>query len=285
VPSALWNFQDLFDDLSETTTAGWGNEILQPWLEERQSVLAELRELGRSDSHRVRVPDDGVHYSALEGLYALSRVVDVLLLAFQPDKSDPGISGHPLWRDAIPASSAWPDLCAALGAAPVAESSFHPFFHEIVSVEQSDDADEPPTVIDECWPGAIVGSLLLARAGVAVRAGAHHVDAGVAPNSALYWTWLRRNRRAMDQSHGWGHNSQWRTNFRRDYIADGYLHYNVDADPSAQSNDDLDDADRLDLLRYRCSIRTDLGPDQWPFDNTFVERGQRSSWGVTRPVS
>jgi hypothetical protein len=40
-------------------------------------------------------------------------------------------------------------LCAALGAAPVAESSFHPFFREIVSVDESDDADEPPTVIDE----------------------------------------------------------------------------------------------------------------------------------------
>ena len=76
----------------------------------------------------------------------------------------------------------------------------------------------------------------------------------------------------MDLSHGWGHNSQWRTDFRRDYIADGHLHYNVDADPSARSNDDLDDRDRLDLLRYRCSIRTDLGPDRWPFHETFVER-------------
>jgi hypothetical protein len=85
----------------------------------------------------------------------LSRVVDVLLLAFQPALGR--ISGDLLWRGTIPASSAWPEFCAALGATPVAESSFHPFFHEIVSVEQS---DEPPTVIGECWPGQEDGSLV-----------------------------------------------------------------------------------------------------------------------------
>jgi hypothetical protein len=34
---------------------------------------------------------------------------------------------------------------------------------------------------------------------------------------------------------------------------------------------DLDEADARELLRYRCSIRTDLGPDQWPFNETYVE--------------
>lgn len=126
--------------------------------------------------------------------------------------------------------------------------------------------------LSQYWPGAIVGSLLIAREGVAIRAGARHVNADVATRSALYWAWWRRNRRAVDLSHGWGHNSQWGTDFRRDYIADGHLYYNVDADPSRRSDSDLGEADRLDLLRYRCSIRTDLGTDQWPFDDMFVER-------------
>jgi hypothetical protein len=109
-------------------------------------------------------------------------------------------------------------------------------------------------------------------AGVAIRAGARHLNADVAAGSALYWAWWRRHRKAVDLSHGWGHNSQWGTDFRRDYVTDGGLYYNVDADPATRPDRDLDDADRLDLLRYRCSIRTDLGADQWPFDDTFAER-------------
>lgn len=276
VPSTLWEFRELFFELRDGPASGWGGEVLQPWLDTRPHVVEELNELGRPDSRRVRVPHEGSHYTALEGLYALSRVVDVLVSAFQPDNPDPrsldSTSDKPWWRGTIPSTSAWPAFRAAIGAAPLAESAFHPFFHEIVSVEVSDDAHEPPTVIDEYWPGAIVGSLLLARAGVAVRAGAHHLDADVATHSALYWAWWRRNRRAVDLSHGWGQNSQWSTDFRRDYVAEGRLYYNVDADPSGQPDSDLDDAARIDLLRYRCSIRTDLGPEQWPFDDTFVEQ-------------
>lgn len=275
VPSTLWEFQDLFVELRDGPAAGWGGEVLQPWLDRRPHLVAELHELGRPDSRRVRVPREGNHYTALEGMYAFSRIVDVLLSAFQPGNSDPQLldwtSGKPWWRGTIPGTSAWPTFRAAIRAAPLAESSFHPFFHEIVSVQVSDDADEPPSVIGEFWPGAIVGSMLVARAGVAIRAGAHHLDADVAARSALYWAWWRCNRRVVDPSHGWGHNSQWSTDFRRDYITEGNLYYNVDADPSRQPDRDLNDADRIDLLRYRCSIRTDLGADQLPFDDTFVE--------------
>lgn len=276
VPSTLWEFRELFFELRDGPAAGWGGEVLQPWLDMRPHVVEELHELGRPDSRRTRVPDDGDHYTTLEGLYALSRVVDVLVSAFQPDNPDPQLldwtSDTPWWRGTIPDTSAWPAFRVAIGAALLAESSFHPFFHEIVSVQVSDDDDEPPSVIREYWPGAIVGSLLLARAGVGIRAGSHHFDADVAARSALYWAWWRRNRRAVDLSHGWGHNSQWGTDFRRDYVADGHLYYNVDADKSRQPDPGLSHADRIDLLRYRCGIRTDLGSEQWPFDDTFVEQ-------------
>ncbi len=97
-------------------------------------------------------------------------------------------------------------------------------------MQPSDDPDEAPVLIAEHWPGAIVGSLLLARAGVTVRAGAHHIDGVVAARSGLHWAWWRTNRPTIDLSHGCGHNSEWATDFRRDYVIDGHLHYNVDAD-------------------------------------------------------
>jgi len=265
VRSTLWEFQDLFLELQDGPAAGWSGEVLLPWLEVRPHVVSELHEWGRPGSHRVRVPREGDYYSALEGLYALSRVVDVLVSPFQP--LDGTNNAQQRWQGSIPDASAWPAFHAAIGAAPVAETAFHPFFHEIVSVQVSEDDAEPPSLLGEYWPGAIVGGLLIARAGVAIRAGTDHVDAEVATRSALYWAWWRRNRATVDLSHGWGHNSQWGTDFRRDYLADGLLHYNVDADH---------EVDRPDLLRYRCSTRSDLGADEWPFDDTFVEPAPQS---------
>jgi hypothetical protein len=98
-----------------------------------------------------------------------------------------------------------------------------------VAVEPADDPDEEPSLVAEHWPGALIGSLLLTRSGVTVRAGRHRLDPEVAARSCLYWGWYRRNRIVRDLSHGWGQNSQWRTDFRRDYVTPEALYYNVDA--------------------------------------------------------
>ncbi|MET8046200.1 hypothetical protein ABZU75_01245 [Streptosporangium sp. NPDC005286] len=126
------------------------------------------------------------------------------------------------------------NFCEALGADRIGRRGFHPFFHEIVEVRQAGDPGEPPSIVEERWPGYMMGSMLLTRAGVVVTAGARHLVARVADRSTLYWTFWRRSRSTNDPSHGWGHNSQWATGFRRDYLIDGRLHYNVDEvlDPS-----------------------------------------------------
>jgi hypothetical protein len=91
--------------------------------------------------------------------------------------------------------------------------------------------------------------------------------------SCLYWAWWRRSRPVADLSHGWGHNSQWNTDFRRDYIAGGELHYNVDGHKHHPFADDTDlsQAAARELLRYRCSTRADLGRDLWPWHLTHTE--------------
>jgi hypothetical protein len=143
-------------------------------------------------------------------------------------------------------------------------------------VETSEDPDSPPNVVTEHWPGAIAGGLLLVRAGVTVRAGANVFDAHVAARSCLYWSWWRRNRIVRDLSHGWGSNSQWGTDFRRDYIVEGELRYNVDrVNQPYRTENRLGAKERLDLLRHRCSPRTDFGAEQWPYDDTYVEPAPR----------
>jgi hypothetical protein len=89
-----------------------------------------------------------------------------------------------------------------------------------------------------------------------------------------YWSWWRRNRGVVDCSHGWGGNSQWRTDFRRDYVVGDKLHYNVDRHPSESRHrpwHTLPPEQPLSLLRFRCSTTVDLGPDQWPFYDHYVE--------------
>jgi hypothetical protein len=62
-----------------------------------------------------------------------------------------------------------------------------------------------------------------------MRGGAHHLDPVHAATSTLHWAWARRHRPVEDLSHGWGSNSQWDTDFRRDYLLPDQLLCNVDA--------------------------------------------------------
>ena len=218
------------------------------------------------------------------GLYALSRLVDILIGPHQPINEDPALlawtTHQPWWPGPTPSSSAWAAFRAAIGAVAIAEDRFHPFFHEIVAVQQAVDPDEPPSLVIEHWPGAVIGGLLLTRSGVTVRAGSNVLDPEVAARSCLYWAWWRRNRVTRDRSHGRGHNSQWHTDFRRDYVVGEELHYNVDKVGAAPRGggppgDELSAADQLDLLRFRHSLRQDLGDDQWPYYDSHVESRPR----------
>lgn len=269
--SSLCQFRDLIREELYAAPEGFGDELLLPWVQQHPEIVADLRDIGRPESHaRVIGRDEDL----LEGLYALSRLVDILIAPHQPVNDGPELRSGLWWTGPLPATTAWASFCAAIGATPIAEDHFHPFFHEIVSVIPAEDPDEPPTLVEEVWPGALVGGLVLVRAGVTVRAGARRLDPDVAARSCLYWAWSRRNRVTRDLSHGWGHNSQWRTDFRRDYLVGDELHYNVDASPivgGPPDEDDITPEQRRDLLRYRHSVTVDWGEERWPFDDKLVE--------------
>ncbi|MEV6967769.1 hypothetical protein AB0M47_21940 [Hamadaea sp. NPDC051192] len=271
----LWQVRDLILDLRDRGEPGFGAEVLLPWLAEHPEVTTELREIGRPDSHRRKVTDDVTF-----GLYAVSRLAEILIAPHQPVDDDPALqnwtTGEPWWIGPLPSPTAWAEFLPAAGAVEIAEDAFHPFFHEVVSVLPADDPDEPPTLVDQLWPGAFLGAMVLVRAGVTVRAGANHLDPVIATKSCLYWAWWRRHRLARDLSHGWGSNSQWGTDFRRDYLVGDELHYNVDLRLNPQMSrtadvSDLSPEDRRELLRWRHSRTIDLGDDEWPYYDWFVE--------------
>jgi hypothetical protein len=269
----------LYQELLGYGGDAWAADVLLPWVEAHPRPVRDLRRIGRPEAMNVAVPNDHDNYTPLQALYVLSRVLDVLIAPFQPQRPGPGPApsvaspaGSP-WPGRLPDGEAYEAFCAALGCAKLSQGRFHPFFHEIVAVQPAEDPAEPPSLVTEHWPGFIVGSLLLARAGVTVRAGSQWLDPFVAERSVLYWSWWRRNRPAVDESHGWGPNSQWRTDFRRDYYVQGQAYYNVDAAFRAPRHlpGELTITEQRDLLRYRCGTLRDPGPDLWMWDVSHAE--------------
>jgi hypothetical protein len=254
--------QGLYEPTLEYSGSDWGCDVFDPWRDRHQHILEALCEAGRPEmASQVLADTDGW------ALYAFSRLVDLLILPLQPCSTDPD---RP--HDWLP-NQAYHQFITATGR-PVADvRAFHPFLHEIVAVEPSADPAAPPQVVARWWPGLRVGSLLMMRAGVTVRAGTDHLDPAVATTSTMYWASRRRHRPACDLSHGWGSNSLWRTSFRRDYWLTDRLLYNVDAAlrPKPEHPGGVPFNRDVELLRHRCSTSVDGGDDQWPWENHHEE--------------
>jgi hypothetical protein len=270
--------RQLFERLRDHTRADAYGTVVEPWLGRAAGVYrAELVEgVGLLAGSAVDGPDDR-RQELLWELYALSRVSDVLLLAFQPhtDKDEP-------WSAAVTMAQ-YLELFTRLGMTSFEETAvFDPFLHEIVEVEQTADTDGPIRITGIVWPGLWLGNMLFSRAGVRVRAGVRRAEREVADRSPLYWAYRRRHRPTVDQSMGWGHNSQWRTDFRVDLRTPEGDELNACARGDIDDTEGFTDAaltreERRALLRHRCLVRTPVNAaelaatpgwqqDLYPFD-------------------
>jgi hypothetical protein len=245
--------------------------VLVPWRDNAAEAMSVLEAYGSAGARKWRKSDpdlcsqgDYTHYTCLEHLYALSRVSDLLVLHLQP-ATDPKASYLDYISEPVPkvAHDDRNEWLWSLGMREVTQATFHPFYHEIVEVEQSPDPNEPISLVETLWPGFMLGHMMFCRAGVRVWGGVNFIRKDIAENSRLYWTYLRRNRHAVDDSHGWGHNSQWVTDFRRDYEDEDAYYYNVDGniDGAVDVHDDATQPDlplsaRIELLTNRCFIVT-----------------------------
>jgi hypothetical protein len=174
-----------------------------------------------------------------------------------------------------------------MGFEPFDEHRYSPFFHEIVDVIESDDPAAGVQIDRELWPGLMFGEMLFSRAGVVVRAHPSVLYADAAERSTLYFSWLRWRRRCSDLSNGWGHNSQWGTAFRRDYVDAKYFHFNVDGEVNITgprpimvrafyepppTNLSIELRREHLINRFLISRLDDVPEDQWPYDDYLVMR-------------
>jgi len=272
-------FRSLYDQLLDYEGEIPYQDILLPGRDEAHKKLDFLKACGDIQSRHLHKEN---MIEQLWELYALSRVSDVLLLPFQKGDDDgsswPGPNLAPEDRNSY---------LVSLGMSPIERKTFHPFFHEIVEVVQSTDPAETISLDAVLWSGFMLGSLLICRAGVRVRGGRDYIKKEIAERSTLYFTFWRKNRPVDDLSHGWGSNSQWRTSFRRDYVDESCLYYNVDGstDPFHPiegphifpgSGEDLSPEERVELLVNRCFIVSEKSHQgRWPYDDRFLRREAR----------
>ncbi|BBB68210.1 hypothetical protein UNDYM_3957 [Undibacterium sp. YM2] len=248
----------------------WQEVFLAHW-DALKSAGQYFKEIRDRDSSAHPWPD------LLEGesmnLYCASRLSDLMLLSFQPGDLDVAGLGTTMEN--------YTELFTHLGFEVLKPVQFHAFSCEIVDVIQSE--GNSIELLEVLWPAFMLGNMMFARAGVRVKAPAHLLSRGIADCSCLYWAYRRKYRPANDLSHGWGRNSQWRTDFRRDFdLGDRYA-YNVDRGvkaidlresiPAHAMMDDLITADRINLLKHRCitNMASANDGDYWPYDDYYEE--------------
>jgi hypothetical protein len=276
---APW-FRELFDEVALDAPDQTFSKILKPWLPKAREAISELT------SHRdyEAAPPGSVSDEALWQWYALARVNDYLLLGFSPKR---GVEPR-RWRDTadhlvlgdfdVVTPDEYLEFFCALGFSPFTGTQFSPIHHEIVKVIEDERAGDTVIIERVFWPGLKFGELIFSRAGICVRAARQVINKQIAEHSVLYWSSWRNHREVDDLSKGWGHNSQWRTQFRRDYETATHLRFNVDGkyllgagEIPKTVEDDLAEYERIELLTHRCFVQcAKPSADRWPWDDAYA---------------
>ncbi|MEV0729342.1 hypothetical protein [Polymorphospora sp. NPDC050346] len=284
-------FRELYDELMYRPDDADVGQLLRAHPERSAAQLAALAPLRhRQKRHR---PAGDELWNQLWELYALSRISDYLLELGCPDGEPTEGSGTTGVRRLDPTNLAVHEtFLSGIGFDRFEHGhEFSPFHHEIFAVE-TDESAVTATLQEVLWPGFRFGDLQFCRAGVRVRAPSWLIDPDVATRSTLHFTFRRGSRTTHDLSHGWGSNSQWRTEFTRFYEDGDGLHLNwdgrtdigVDAPVIPEGSFDADENHPIDrrreMLLHRCLVRAPLPPDEqhdwYPFEDRLTLR--RSTW-------
>jgi hypothetical protein len=236
-------------------------DVAKPWLVDHRDHRTWLLEFAA----RKGEPIPPATYEDLWVLYALSRVNDILLTRQFPDR------GFAKWVFTAISVEGYLSFMSDLGLEQHHQTKFSPFFHEIVWVDQARDPAADIKLVQCYWPPLMLGPMLFSRGGVRVSAGKDKLNKSISETSTMYWTYSRPNRPCEDLSVGWGHNSQWRTCFRRDYMYRDGFYLNVDADPKEGRLEELTAQERAELVQHRCFV-TCAKPDAdlFPYDEPLI---------------
>lgn len=208
--------QDLYFKILEFEGEEIYEKLLKIWAvkNEYQSYIISLSEKILADKH-IFSQDD------IWELYALSRVLDILTLGFQPDNNADGTD----WEGLNMSCLEYIKFCKLIGLQVSTPTLFHDFDCEIIEATSG----KTNFHINKCFfPAIKLKNLVIKRAGLKVFLNNRIFDLNLVNNSKIYWTSRRKNRKYHDLSLGWGSNSQWRTDFRLDIETEDHFIYNYE---------------------------------------------------------
>lgn len=249
---ALWGFRALCMRCESYDGEALFDDVLAPALPQAQALMAPLQPFRSLALSRPGTFDRGL----LHEWFALSELHYMLVVPMALSARE------------------YRHFFEAIGFELISRpAAFDPLLCEIVDVANWPKPNEGVRAGRMLSPGLRFGEMVFARCAVDVYGDAcHGLVKGVADRSTLYFTGERPRRPTNHQSHGWGHNSRWSTDFPRSYRSGGMTFVNVDGRDDlaltasgADTLDDLDRADAASLLLHRCAVRTPESIDHYPY--------------------
>ena len=266
--------RDLYNDILSYKGDDILPDVLSFWVEvnDYQAYLEELAEKIGAGGDPAELPVE----DSWE-LYALSRVLDTLTLRFQPDRKADGSD----WAGPELTVAEYVEFVQMLGLEALdSVHAYAPFYFEIFEAVAGDVNFH---LSETLFPPVVLKNLLIKRGGARITLNASTFDLDAVNNSTIYWAYRRKNRKCQDLSHGWGSNSQWRTDFRFDFdLGDTFL-YNAEGgtnlnSPTAETLDELNknglslsEAIELTVTRHFITSKKH-DDDQFPYGYKYVER-------------
>ena len=263
------SIRDLYDKIFDFEGESIFESVLKPWVVENKykTYLSML-------SDKLQANQTNLSQEDLWELYALNRVLDILTLGFQPNNRADGSD----WSGTDITLAEYNTFNKLIGLETNIPELFHPFDCEIMEAQAG---EKDFQIIEHFFPAVKLKNLMIKRAGVKISLNPQLFDLRQINTASIYWTYRRKNRKYLDQSQGWGSNSQWRTDLRLDMETTDHFIYNVQGDfnlTEATSDqqyelNDLELREAIELTRLRHLIQSKKDDtDLYPYNFRYEEK-------------
>lgn len=245
--------------------------VLKNW-----AIENDYKKYTASISNKIQTDKTSLLQEDIWELYALTRVLDLLTLRFQPNN----ITEDSEWSSAKLSISEYVEFNNLIGLDTIFATSFNAFDCEILEAH----VGENDFQINEClFPAVRLENLMLKRAGVKISLNPKNHNLTLVNNASIYWAFRRKNRRYLDLSQGWGSNSQWRTDIRLDIETNNSFIYNLKGtlnlnNPTTEQlyyieEQGLEIEEAIELTKFRHFITsTKDDSDLFPYDFKYEEK-------------
>lgn len=247
------------------------NSVLKNWVNNNKYSKYLL-----NISNKIQIDNTDLSQEDIWEFYALTRVLDILTLPFQPNNNADGSD----WLGPKLSISEYIDFNHLLGLELTTPQIFNTFDCEIIEAHSGINDFQ---IIECVFPAVKLKNLMIKRAGMKISLNPNKYDLSLVNNASIYWTFRRKNRKYLDLSQGWGSNSQWATDLRLDIeTKDSFIYnqkgkFNLNNIKTELLNklkqENLEIHEAIEITKFRHFIETIKDDtDLFPYDFKYIEK-------------